>query len=125
MNKRTINRISEEIRKVISELLSRELKDPRISPLTSVTKVEVTNDLSYAYIYISVLGNDEDKANTINGLQSAKGYIKREIGNRIDLRLIPELVFRLDESIEQGIYISQLIDKVSREDREKRGDEDE
>jgi ribosome-binding factor A len=125
MNKRRINRISEEIRKVISELLSRELKDPRISPLTSVTKVEVTNDLSYAYIYISVLGNDEDKANTINGLQSAKGYIKREIGNRIDLRLIPELVFRLDESIEQGIYISQLIDKVSREDREKRGDEDE
>lgn len=125
MNKRRINRISEEIRKVISELLSRELKDPRISPLTSITKVEVTNDLSYAYIYISVLGNDEDKANTINGLQSAKGYIKREIGNRIDLRLIPELVFRLDESIEQGIYISQLIDKVSREDREKRGDEDE
>jgi ribosome-binding factor A len=125
MNKRRINRISEEIRKVISELLSRELKDPRISPLTSVTKVEVTNDLSYAYIYISVLGNDEDKANTINGLQSAKGYIKREIGNRIDLRLIPELVFRLDESIEQSIYISQLIDKVSREDREKRGDEDE
>ena len=125
MNKRRINRISEEIRKVISELLSRELKDPRISPLTSVTKVEVTNDLSYAYIYISVLGNDEDKANTINGLQSAKGYIKREIGNRVDLRLIPELVFRLDESIEQGIYISQLIDKVSREDREKRGDEDE
>lgn len=125
MNKRRINRISEEIRKAISELLSRELKDPRISPLTSITKVEVTNDLSYAYIYISVLGNDEDKANTINGLQSAKGYIKREIGNRIDLRLIPELVFRLDESIEQGIYISQLIDKVSREDREKRGDEDE
>lgn len=125
MNKRRINRISEEIRKVISELLSRELKDPRISPLTSITKVEVTNDLSYAYIYISVLGNDEDKANTINGLQSAKGYIKREIGNRIDLRLIPELVFRLDESIEQSIYISQLIDKVSREDREKRGDEDE
>jgi len=125
MNKRRINRISEEIRKVISELLSREIKDPRISPLTSVTKVEVTNDLSYAYIYISVLGNDEDKANTIKGLQSAKGYIKREIGNRIDLRLLPELIFRLDESIEQGIYISQLIDKVSKEEREKRGDENE
>ncbi|MFS8541277.1 MAG: 30S ribosome-binding factor RbfA [Tissierellales bacterium] len=125
MNKRRISRISEEMRKVISELLSREIKDPRISPLTSVTKVEVTNDLSYAFIYVSVLGNDEDKANTIKGLQSAKGYIKREIGNRIDLRILPELVFRLDESIEQGIYISQLIDKISREDREKRGDENE
>lgn len=125
MNKRRISRISEEMRKVISELLSRGIKDPRISPLTSVTKVEVTNDLSYAFIYVSVLGNDEDKANTIKGLQSAKGYIKREIGNRIDLRILPELVFRLDESIEQGIYISQLIDKISREDREKRGDENE
>ncbi|NLY77000.1 MAG: 30S ribosome-binding factor RbfA [Tissierellia bacterium] len=125
MNKRRINRISEEIRKVISELLSREIKDPRISPMTSVTKVEVTNDLSYAYIYISVLGNEEEKENTIKGLQNAKGFIRREIGNRIDLRVLPEPVFYLDESIEQSLYISKLIDKVNKEDREKRGDDNE
>ncbi len=125
MNKRRINRISEEVKKVVSELLSREIKDPRISPMTSVTKVDVTNDLSYANIYISVFGSSEEKENTIKGLQSAKGYIRREIGNRIDLRFVPEPIFHLDESIEQSLYISNLIDKVSREDREKRGDSDE
>ncbi len=125
MNKRRINRISEEIKKVVSELLTRDIKDPRISSMTSVVKVEVTNDLSYAFIYVSVLGKEEEKENTIKGLQSAKGYIRREIGRRIDLRLVPELIFRLDESIEHGLHISQLIDKVIREDREKRGDDNE
>lgn len=125
MNKRRINRISEEIKKVVSELLTRDIKDPRISSMTSVVKVEVTNDLSYAFIYVSVLGKEEEKENTIKGLQSAKGYIRREIGRRIDLRLVPELIFRLDKSIEHGLHISQLIDKVIREDREKRGDDNE
>lgn len=125
MNKKRINRISEEIKKVVSGLLSREIKDPRISPMTSVVKVDVTSDLSYANIYISVLGTEEEKENTIKGLQSAKGFIRREIGNRIDLRFVPEPIFHLDQSIEQSIYISNIIDKLNKEDREKRGDSDE
>jgi len=125
MNKKRINRISEEIKKVVSDLLSREIKDPRISPMTSVVKVDVTSDLSYANIYISVLGTEEEKENTIKGLQSAKGFIRREIGNRIDLRFVPEPIFHLDQSIEQSIYISNIIDKLNKEDREKRGDSDE
>lgn len=122
MNKKRLSRIAEEIKRVVSQLIQREIKDPRISPLTSITKVEVTNDLSYAKIYISVMGNDEDKENTLTGLKSAKGFIRREIGNRIDLRHSPEPVFYLDESIEQSLYISKLIEEVNREDKDKRGD---
>lgn len=125
MNNRRINRISEEIKKVVSELISREIKDPRVSPLTSITKVQVTNDLSYANIYVSILGDKEVKDSTIDGLKSAKGFIRKEIGNRIDLRHAPEPVFHLDESIEHSLYISKLIEKVNREDENKRGDKDE
>lgn len=122
MNKKRLNRISEEVKRVVSELIQREIKDPRINPFTSVTKVEVTNDLSYANIYISIMGNDDDKQNTLEGLKSARGFIRREIGNRIDLRHAPEPVFHIDESIEHSLYISKLIDKIHKENEKKRGD---
>ncbi|QQY80696.1 ribosome-binding factor A [Keratinibaculum paraultunense] len=120
MDTRRINRISEEVKKIVSELLTMEVKDPRISPMISVTKVEVTKDLSYANIYVSVLGDQKAKDDTLEGLESAKGFIRKEIGNRIDLRYTPEPIFYLDESIERGIYMSKLIDKVKKEDEEKR-----
>ncbi|CCQ93056.1 Ribosome-binding factor A [[Clostridium] ultunense Esp] len=125
MKNKRINRISEEIRKVVSELITREIKDPRVSPMTSITKVQVTNDLSYANIYVSVLGDKEVKEETLNGLTSAKGFVRKEISNRIDLRHAPEPIFHLDESIEHSLYISKLIEKVNREDEDKRGDRDE
>lgn len=122
MKAKRINRISEEIRKIVSELLTNGLKDPRINTMTTVTKVRVTGDLRYANIYVSVLGDDNQKKETLEGLESAKGYIRMEIGNEIDLRYIPEPIFHLDESIEQGIYMSKLIEKVKEEDEEKRGE---
>lgn len=125
MNNKRINRISEEVKKVVSDIITNELKDPRISPITSVTYVEVTRDLRYAKIYISVLGDEDEKTDTINGLESAKGFIRREIGNRIDLRYVPEPIFSLDDSIEQGIYMSKLIDKVNKEDEKRKENNDE
>lgn len=125
MNKKRINRISEEIKRVVSELLRKGIKDPRISPMSSVTRAEVTNDLSFANIYISVLGDEEEKLNTLRGLKSAKGFIRKEIGNRIDLRHAPEPIFYLDESIEQSLRISRIIDDLNKEDEKKRGDKDE
>ncbi len=125
MNDKRINRISEEVRKIVSELLMREIKDPRIDPMTSVTKVQVTRDLRYANIYVSVLGNKDVKEDTLQGLENAKGFIRKEIGSRIDLRYVPEPKFHLDETIEQGIYMSKLIEKVNKEDQEKRGNTDE
>jgi ribosome-binding factor A len=121
MKAKRINRISEEIRKVVSELLNNGLKDPRINPMTTITNVQVTGDLRYVNIYVSVLGDELGKKETLEGLQSAKGFIRTEIGNKIDLRYVPEPIFHLDESIEQGIYMSKLIEKVKEED-EKRGE---
>ncbi len=120
MRPKRLNRISEEIKKVTAEIINYELKDPRINEMTSITRVDVTNDLSYANIYVSVLGDDSEKEKTLEGLESAKGFIRREIGNRVELRHLPEPVFHIDKSIEQGIYISKLIDKVKKEDEEKR-----
>ena len=93
--------------------------------MTTVTSVEVTRDLSYANIYISVLGNDKEKEDSLLGLESAKGFIRNEIGKRIDLRHVPEPVFHLDESIERGIYMTELIERVNREDEKNRSQQDE
>lgn len=121
MNTKRINRISEEVKKVISDLLLNGLKDPRINRMATVTSVEVTRDLSYANIYISVLGDELEKENTLLGLESAKGFIRKEIGNRIDLRHVPEPKFYIDKSIENAIYMNELIERVNRQDQEKRG----
>lgn len=115
MNNRRINRISEEVKKVVSDLLFNEINDPRIDRLmTTITRVEVTRDLSFAKIYVSVMGDDKQKEDTILGLNSAKGFIRREIGGRVDLRHAPEPRFILDESIEQAIEMSKLIADVNK-----------
>jgi ribosome-binding factor A len=105
-------RISEEIKKVVSSLIMTELKDPRVSKLTTVTHVETTRDLSFVYIYISVFDNNAHKESTIEGLNKAKGFIRREIGRRVKLRAVPEPIFKLDESIENGIHMSAVINEV-------------
>lgn len=114
-NKRK-NRISEEVKKAVSEIILYGLKDPRVSDMTTVTEVEVTRDLRFAKIYVSVLGNTEEKNETIQGLNNAKGFIRREIGNKVDLRYVPEPIFYLDESIENAIYMSKLIEDVKKTD---------
>jgi ribosome-binding factor A len=128
MNNKRLNRISGEVKKVVSEVISNGLKDPRVNLMTTVTKVEVTRDLRFAKIYISVLGETAEKEETLLGLESAKGFIRKEIGSRIDLRYAPEPMFYLDESIEQGIYMSKLIEEVNKtsvqsENKEEEKDE--
>lgn len=108
MNSRT-RRISEEIKKVVSSIIMMDLKDPRISMLTTVTHVETTNDLSFTTIYISVFDPGHSKEQSIKALNSAKGYIRKEIGKRLKLRHTPEPIFKLDESIEHGMHINELI----------------
>ena len=110
------SRIAEEMKREISSIILNELKDPRLPRLISITSVNVTRDLRYARVYISVLGTDEEKKNALDGLKSAAGYIRREIGRRIQLRYTPEIQFEPDNSIEKGIYISKLIDRTMREE---------
>lgn len=103
-------RISEEMKREVSAIIQNELKDPRLSKIVSVTSADVTKDLRYAKVFISVLGSEEEKKNTLDGLKSAAGFIRREIGQRMQLRYTPEMLFELDNSIERGAYISKLID---------------
>ncbi|MGI6586847.1 MAG: 30S ribosome-binding factor RbfA [Gracilibacteraceae bacterium] len=111
-----LNRISEEVKRVVSEIIRNDLKDPRISTLCSVVAAEVTPDLRYAKVFISVLGSEEEKKATIKGLTNAAGFIRRELGRKIELRCLPDVVFELDRSIEHGAYISKLINEVRKKD---------
>lgn len=106
-----IDRISEQIKKELSEVI-RNLKDPRIPLMTSVVAVDVTGDLRYAKAYISVMGDEETKREALNGLRSAAGYIRREIGSRVQLRTTPEFSFEADNSIEHGAHINELLHRV-------------
>ena len=121
MANRRNSRLSGEMKRVISEIIRNEVKDPRISELLSVTDVDVTEDLKYAKVYISVYG---DIGPSLEALRSARGFIRREVGKRIKMRLTPELLFEKDDSIEKGIYMSSLINKVI-EDEESRKPSDE
>ena len=110
------NRISEEMKKEISNLIQNELKDPRLPKLVSVIEVNVTRDLKYAKIYVSVLGSEEEKKNALSALKSAAGFVRREVGHRMQIRYTPEMQFELDNSIERGVYISKLINETVKDD---------
>lgn len=115
-------RINGEVQRELSAIIRGEIKDPRIAMMTSVTGAAVAPDLKTCKVYISVLGDDRAKADTLSGLRSAEGYIRRLLARNLNLRNTPELSFVLDESIEYGVNMSRLIDTV----REKeKGDEDE
>lgn len=117
MNVKRLDRIGQEIKKVVSETL-REMKDPRIHPLTSITQVRVTNDLGFANIHVSVYGTQKEKEDTLLALEKARGFIRKTISSNIDLRHTPEPKFLLDESIEEASNMQELIRKVRAHDRE-------
>ncbi len=106
-------RVNAEVQHELANLIREGIKDPRIHPMTSVTAVEVAPDLKTCRAYISVMGNEEAKKNTIAGLKSAEGYIRRQLAKNINLRNTPEIRFILDESIEYGVAMSKLIDEVT------------
>ncbi len=116
-------RIAEEIRKVVSTMLISGIKDPRITSMVSVTDVEVTNDLSYAYVYVSILGGDEES--TLKGLRNAVSYIRREVSRNVKLRHTPQIIFKIDDSIKNGMYMSDLIRKVNENINAAPSDEEE
>ena len=105
-----LDRINEEVKKTLAEII-RELKDPRISPMTSVLMAEVTNDYKQAKVKISVYDEDESKRlETVEALNYAKGFIARELGRRMDIRRLPSLKFILDNSIEYSVHIASVLD---------------
>ena len=114
MTKYRISRIAEEIKREVAQMIRDEIKDPRVTGLISVTQVEVTNDLSIAKIYISLLADEEKRKSCLQGLEKASGYIRSELGKRLKLRYIPELAFKMDESIAYGAKISKILAEVNK-----------
>ena len=114
MNQQRRERIAETIRQELSDIIQKEMKDPRIGFVT-IIRVTVTNDLRYADVYFSVFGKDKDKISSKIGLQNAAGYLRKEIGQRLRMRFIPEIRFKFDRSIEYSAHIDEVLEKLERE----------
>lgn len=119
------SRINGEVQKVLAEVIRGEIKDPRISPMTSVVSAEVAPDLKSAKAYISVLGDEEAQKNTLAGLRSAEGFIRGRLAKEVNLRNTPEILFIMDQSIAYGVDMSFKIDQVMADQRAKKGGEEE
>ena len=109
-------RINGEVQRTLAEIIRADIKDPRISPLTSVVSVEVAPDLKTCKAWISVYGEEQERKDTLEGLESAEGYIRRELARRVNLRNTPEIRFIVDQSIAYGVKMSKLIDEVNRKE---------
>jgi len=117
-------RVNEEVKIELSAIIQREVKDPRIDSLVSVVAVDTTGDLKECKVYISVLGDEEKRVQTMEGLKSSAGFIRRELAHRLNLRNTPNLHFMMDTSIERGIEMSELIRDVRLEDERQSGNEE-
>ena len=116
-------RVNAEVQRELSNILRGGIKDPRVNPMTSVVAVEVAPDLKTCKAYISVLGDEKSQTETLKGLKSAEGYIRRELARGINMRNTPEITFVLDQSIEYGVNMSRMIDEVTKDLKDR--DEDE
>ena len=109
-----IDRVSEDIKREIAAIM-RELKDPRITGMLTVVNVEVSSDASYAKVYVSAMEGMETAENAVKGLKSAAGYVRRELGNRLKLRHVPEMIFKATDSIEYSANISRILHDLENE----------
>lgn len=116
MSQRRQERMAVELKRSLSRILQEEIKDPRVDfSIVSVNRVEVTNDLSHARVYISIMADEQKQQDTMAALQKARGFIRSEVAGEIQIRHAPEIDFRLDRSIEHGIRISSLLDEIMEE----------
>jgi len=120
MTRRT-ERINVLLREELSDLLRREIRDPRVSELVTVTDVEVSPDLRYARVFVSVLGTSAERDETVRALSSASHFLRKELGKRLTIKRTPELDFRSDDSLERGAHLADLLRQV-REERDAQGD---
>ena len=117
------DRINEEIKKALSEIV-RDMKDPRISPMTTIVLAEATNDLKLCKVKVSVYDKDDEvRRDTVAQLNRAEGFIARQLGQKIDIRRIPTLKFTLDDSIEDAVHIAEIIDKLQQERAQHENDQ--
>ncbi|MGM0414273.1 MAG: 30S ribosome-binding factor RbfA [Bacillota bacterium] len=123
MSRNRKRRLSELLKEEISDIILKEVKDPRIG-FVSVNDVELSGDLRHAKVFVSVIGDQTERDDTMDGLKKATGFIRKLLGERITVYHTPELVFKYDDSIEHGIHISNLIKEVREEEKEAKSDEE-
>ena len=123
-NSNRFERIGEEYKKEISNIINYKLKNPNVTGLISVTKVKVTNDLKYAKVYVSVL-NSKNLEKTMQGLKDSAGFIRSQVAKTVNLRITPQLVFELDDSIEYGARIDSILDKIMKDVKKSNENEEE
>lgn len=112
MVKYRAGRINEEVKKAVSGIIRSDIKDPRLTAMISVTDVQVTKDLGYAKVFVSIFGTDEEKKAALLVLKSSAGFIRRELGKLVKLRVTPQIIIELDDSIEKGMNIEALLHEI-------------
>lgn len=117
MSKYRLGRVNEEFKRQISYIVQNELRDPRIDTMISVTSVEVSKDLKYAKVFVSIFGNDESKNTAFEILKSSSGFVRKELSQKVNMRYTPEVVFKMDDSIEHGMHIDSIINKIKEKDK--------
>lgn len=118
MSEIRLGRIEEEIKKIISNVIANDLKDPRIDSMISVTDVKISNDLKYANIYVSIFDGKDNHDETIKLLNKSKGFFRKELGSKIKMRYTPELTFKIDNSITYGSHIDEILNEIMPKENE-------
>lgn len=121
MPKQRTDRLNSLLKEVISEVIRRDVRNPHVNELITVTRVDITKDLHYAKVYVSVIGTPEQKAETLSALQTAAGFIAVQASKKVTMRYFPSLTFKLDDSVEKHMRIEELLHKISTE-KQARGD---
>ena len=119
MAKYRMGRISEEMKKEISSIIMNDVKDPRLTAMVSVTDVETSPDLQLAKVFVSIFGTEEEKEETLSALKNSSGYIRHAVSQRIKLRHMPELLFKVDDTIDKGMHIDSILRKIKNENTDE------
>jgi ribosome-binding factor A len=119
MTKERTPRLNSLLKEVITEIIRRDVRNPHVNELLTVTRVEITKDLHYAKVYISVIGTESQKAETLKALQTAAGFIAVRASKQVVMRYFPSLTFLLDDSVEKHMRIEELLNKISKEEKSR------
>lgn len=117
--KKRIKRLNSLLKEVLSEVIMNEVKDPRMAPLVTVSNVEISNDMHHAKVYVSIIGSDKQRRDTLEALESAAGYIGVHAAKKVVMRYFPSLTFKLDTTVDEQMKIDELIEKIHREEEKR------
>lgn len=117
--KKRVKRLNSLLKEVLSEVIIQDVKDPRMAPLVTVSNVDISNDLHHAKVYVSIIGDEKQKRDTLEALESAAGYIAINASKKVVMRYFPALTFKLDTTVDEQMKINELIEKIHREENKR------